>query len=173
MQNSFDQPTLNQLKKKLADRKIKVATIISLCEDLDANNDNLIHIEDLNDVFIKVLGKNVVSRREMKIISSALSTSSKPGVIEYKKLLDLMEESSELTERWYGDDEEEQQMEKGSVGEWLKKAACPAEVKNFQKFIACLEDYERSSGMKCVCKNDGFVLPLGPDLKVSVNFLMG
>ena len=75
--------------------------------------------------------------------------------------------------RWIDDDEldsEKWAYQSGTLGEWLKKAACPAEVINFKKFLARLEDYERSSGLNCKRTGDGFVVPLGPDLKASIQF---
>jgi len=60
----------------------------------------------------------------------------------------------------------------GSVGDWLIKSACPAEVKNFKKLIACLERFERESGMRLNMKpnGEGFDIPLGPDLACSMSF---
>jgi len=58
----------------------------------------------------------------------------------------------------------------GSVGEWLQKAACPAEIKNFKLFIACMERFERETGMRLEQQAGGFVVPLGPDLRVSMQF---
>ena len=61
----------------------------------------------------------------------------------------------------------------GSVGAWLKQSACPAEIKNFQSFVACLERFERDSGMKINLKEDGgFTVPMGPDLRASISFYM-
>ena len=57
-----------------------------------------------------------------------------------------------------------------SIGSWLEKSACPAEVKNFKKFIHALEKYERDSGMHIEDQPNGFTVPLGPDLKVSMTF---
>ena len=82
----------------------------------------------------------------------------------------------------------------GSVGEWLFKAACPSEIANFKRFIACLERFERESGMKIQLTPGGFTqtlvylliylliiiynignfkVPLGPDLQASIKFNMG
>jgi len=58
----------------------------------------------------------------------------------------------------------------GSVGEWLQTVSCPAEQRNFRKFIDCMEAYEASSGMKVIPNERGFVVPLGPDLRAQVNF---
>lgn len=115
-----------------------------------------------------------------KLISSG--RRDEPGLINYRKFLDLFSDSmsksreASTREQWDFEDDEDSTprwaTKKGSVGEWLKKAACPAEVENFRKFIACLEEFERSSGMKCVQKENGFVVPMGPDLKASISFYM-
>lgn len=61
----------------------------------------------------------------------------------------------------------------GSVGEWLKKSACPAEIKNFKLFVSCLEKFERDSGMKISLKEDGgFLVPLGPDMRANISFFL-
>ncbi len=59
---------------------------------------------------------------------------------------------------------------RGSIGSWLEKSACPIEIKNFKKFIHALEKYERDSGMHVEDEPNGFVVPLGPDLKVKMEF---
>ena len=40
-----------------------------------------------------------------------------------------------------------------------------------KKFIHALEKYERDSGMKVEQTGDGLIVPLGPDLKVSISYL--
>ena len=60
---------------------------------------------------------------------------------------------------------------RGSVGEWLANSACPAEIKNFKKLIAALENFERDSGVSILTARGGsLVVPLGPDLKATVSF---
>ena len=61
----------------------------------------------------------------------------------------------------------------GSIGEWLQTASCPAERKNFRKFIDAMERFERETGMKISNQHDGFTVPLGPDLRCQIKFFMG
>jgi hypothetical protein len=173
------------ISRKLRLKRVKVATIVAYCENVDRNGDYLVHINDLQSILNHALGSEAVTQREMQHLEKLIRPHgrSEPGLINYRKFLDLFSDSlsrsrheDQSTERWDYDDERAEDpkwaTKKGSVGEWLKKAACPAEVENFRRFIACLEEFERSSGMKCVQKENGFVVPLGPDLKASVSFYM-
>eukprot|EP01038_Epipyxis_sp_PR26KG_P007290 gene7290-9932_t len=178
--NTGSDTTLRRLERKMKERSVKLATIVSRCEDYDVNSDGMIHIDDLSEIFADLFGRDVITKREINIIAPLISKSK--SKIEYAKLLNLIDDpmnniSENLTEKWLDDEEDVRKnkwaTERGSVGEWLHRGACPSEIKNFKRFIACLESFERSSGMKCVQKEDGFVVPLGPDLKVSVNFFMG
>lgn len=172
------------ISQKLRRKRVKAATIVSYCENLDRNGDYCVHKNDLLEILNHNLGDDSISQREMFHLVEFLSPEeqAEKGLISYRKFLDVFSESlsystseKQHTERWHDRDDDEDPKwatRRGSVGEWLKKAACPAEVSNFRKFIACLEEYERCSGMKCIHKEDGFVVPLGPDLKASVSFYM-
>ena len=59
---------------------------------------------------------------------------------------------------------------RGSIGDWLHKRATEKDVKNFRSFVHALERYERDSGMRIEDTKQGFMVPIGPDLKVSVEF---
>lgn len=61
----------------------------------------------------------------------------------------------------------------GSIGHFLDEVACPAEVRNFQHFVYCMEKYEKLTGMECQPTRDGFIIPMGPDMKANVTFVMG
>lgn len=175
---------METIKRKLREKRVKVATIVAYCENVDRNGDYLIHRNDLQSVLNHALGSESVTQREMQHLERLISSGRRdePGLINYRKFLDLFSESlsksrdTSTREKWDFDDDEDSTphwaAKRGSVGEWLKKAACPAEVENFRKFIACLEEFERSSGMKCVPKENGFIVPMGPDLKASVSFFM-
>ena len=185
-EDTNDLAIVDIIKTKLRNKRVKVATIISYCENVDRNGDYLIHFQDLQSILNHALGSEAISAREMQHLVKLITPSrrSEPGIINYRKFLDLFSDSLSKSktehnvERWdYEDNEEERNdgkwaSKKGSVGEWLKNAACPAEVANFRKLIASLEEFERSSGMKCIKKENGFVVPLGPDLKASISFYM-
>jgi hypothetical protein len=174
------------ISHKLRSKRVKAATIVSFCENLDVNRDSLIHMSDMTGVLNHVLGKDSVSQREMLHLAKHLSPDSRAerGQINYFKFIDLFSDSFSSTldlggamargERWMDGEgaaaDEQWASQRGTVGEWLRHAACPAEVNNYKKFIACLEEFERSSGMKCIHKEGGFVVPLGPDLTASVSF---
>ena len=174
---------IDGLARKLRTNKVRAATIIAYCENIDRNGDYLIHATDLHNLINHSLGKELVSQREMVLLVKYMDPEERigKGLVSYRKFLDIFRDAlsassdNHHTERW--EDQEENRdtrwaTQRGSVGEWLKKAACPSEIENFRRFIACLEDFERSSGMKCVHKEDGFVVPLGPDLKASISFYM-
>lgn len=182
-QHSEGAAVVEGLTRKLRNHRVRAATIISYCENLDRNGDYLIHVADLLDILNHCMEKDTVSQREMTLLIRHMDPDDriKKGLVSYRKFLDIFRDALTApsdkysTERW--EDQKESRdtrwaTQRGSVGEWLKKAACPSEVENFRKFIACLEEFERSSGMKCIHKEDGFVVPLGPDLKASVSFYM-
>lgn len=167
---------------KLQRNNIKVASVIVKCEVRDKNRDGIIHQRDLKEILNSVLpASDAVIEREIAHIAFALNNyqpiSSKTG-IQYIRLFDVLDDSnlgeeSSPAEHWMDDEDIESEQwatEKGSLGEWLKKAACPSEIINFKKFMARLEDYERSSGINCVKTKDGFIVPMGPDLRASIQF---
>lgn len=176
--------TLQNLSKRLDRSRVKLSTIVAKCAELDTNKDDRIHISDLEEVLIHYLGIDGVSTREIACLEIALAKkgSKQKGVIEYKKLIDLLPRigvnSNPTTgpvpnENWFEPAEIVEQRNwnrRGSVGDWLDKNACPAESVNFRRLISCLEDFERKSGMRCLPTENGFIVPLGPDLRASVNF---
>ena len=117
--------------------------------------------------------------------------------VDYKSLLDVLEPHSAnrdhnalrdstnvlrgFDDRWGGTDaaggalgstqgRRANRNKNGSVGEWLQSVSCPAEQRNFRKFIDCMEAYESASGMRVIPNERGFIVPLGPDLRAQVNF---
>lgn len=166
---------------KIARNNIKIASLILRCEGRDKNNDGNIHIRDLKEILNSLLpAKDSLTEREIMFLNAAFveyGGSTKNG-IQYIKLFDVLDESKYGNEKypsehWFDEEEADSDRwatQKGTLGEWLQKAACPAEIVNFKKFLARLEDYERSSGINCKKTNDGFIVPLGPDLKASIHF---
>jgi len=58
-----------------------------------------------------------------------------------------------------------------SIGEWLRRrGSCSSETANFRTFVHALERYERDSGLRVENVPNGFMVPLGPDLKVHLEF---
>jgi hypothetical protein len=145
---------------------------------LDGNDDGLIDINDLEDLLNSLLGENRLSKREYRLLVSAVSSNDGKGSIKYHKLFEVLEPSTKQMEpeRWRGSVEvnrdERWATRPGSVGNWLQRAACPAEIQNFKRLIACLETFERDSGMKVTPSADGFMVPLGPDLRASIKFTL-
>lgn len=182
-------PSLRGLAHRIERSKVKIATLIKQCEDLDINRDGIVNISDLEDVLIDMLGAEGVSKRELLHLGRVLQAPGfQDGSIEYRKLHDALESSvadskpsasipsdrgKAAKEHWYDPSDivdRRAQLKKGSVGDWLQRASCPAEISNFKTFIQLLEDYERATGLKCVPTERGFSVPLGPDLKATVNF---
>ena len=164
------------IERKLRDYNVKVETIIEECRQYDLNNDSLIHPDDLVDVFKDIFPRNTFSRREFHHLVSSLG-GVKGQNVRYTQLKTLFEElhpPAQAREEWFEDDRrgefEEYERDHGSIGEWLSRKACPAEVENFKQFIACLELFERESGMKIESTDEGFDISLGPDLRAAVKF---
>jgi hypothetical protein len=184
------EPVARSLAKKLHDKRIKVTVVLQRLSELDGNHDGLVHISDLEEVLIDFLGIEGISRREMEQLARLLANDlyRDRGIVEYGKLADLLNfanvdgdrppirEQRERVEQWYDPAQfslgHQTNFERGSVGDWLRNAACPAEAKNFRRFIQCLEEYERISGLKCVPIDNGFTIPFGPDLKANLSFCM-
>lgn len=177
------------IRKKISLSGAKLATIVGKCELLDRNSDGVLHVDDLEDVIQETLKEQKLTTREMNHLLGSLSRDKRRGNVEYNKLFDVLEstklESSKknLEEKWYdrGENGSEQihavhssadLKSPGTVGDFLQRAACPSEIKNFKRFISCLEKFERDSGMKIKQTEEGFIVPLGPDLRVGITFFM-
>lgn len=85
--------------------------------------------------------------------------------------------SEDEEEHWFDPVDEKRknrsEYEAGSIGHFLDEVACPAEVRNFQHLMYCMEKYERLTGLQCQNTRDGFIIPVGPDMKAKVSFVMG
>mmetsp|Transcript_746 Transcript_746/g.1239 ORF Transcript_746/g.1239 Transcript_746/m.1239 type:complete len:205 (+) Transcript_746:90-704(+) len=171
---------IESINKKLRDNNVKIESIIEECEDMDLNHDGVIHPDDLIDAFRNLLPRDTITRREFHHLIAKL-TVSKGQSVRYRELADMFgttrrrEKNNEDTEKWHDDIPEIDEFAdfdgmKGSIGEWLHRRACPAEVETFKKFIACLELFERESGMRIDPKSNGFDVPLGPDLRATIKF---
>lgn len=173
-------PVIAEIRRKLKSKGVKVATIIERCRQLDRNNDDIVHVDDLEDVIQQCLGEHKLTTREIHRLFSSLSFDKKRGNVEYLKLSSILEpmktpSKASAEEKWHDspdDEPDSRDIKSGSVGEFLQRGACPAEIKNFKRLIAALERFERDSGMKLAPTDDGFVVPLGPDLRASIKFFM-
>ena len=171
------------IRRKLRDSRIKVASIVEKCHGKDKNRDGIIAFDDLDDAFQEITGatEHRVSRRELLKLAHVMMDGRFDGTtVMYERMIDVLEPTKrrdDRGERWMdhdvGDDSDTKwAIKSGSVGEWLKEAACPAEIKNFKTFVACLERFERDTGMKIVPTNTGFEVPLGPNLRSGITFYM-
>lgn len=178
-------PTIRSIAKKLKAKSLKIATIVNRCELLDRNGDGIIHIGDLESVLVEYLTVDGISRREFANLGRLLAAKSADGSILYHKLYKLFDFDDDVLEGrkpltaaeddiWYDPEDVTayKDAKAGSIGEWLNYSACPAEVRNFKRFIQCLEEFERVSGMKCISGDKGIEVPLGPDLRAKINFIM-
>lgn len=181
--------SLRPLAERIERSKVKLPTLVAKLEQADVNRDGIVHITDLEDLLIDTLGPDAVSQREMQHLGRLLQVPGYgDGSIHYERLHDVLELPAQVSkssgkgsrredakEHWYDPSEvagRRAALKRGSVGEWLQNASCPAEVTNFQRFIKLLEDFERESGMKCTPTDTGFVVPLGPDLRASITFTL-
>mgnify|MGYP003385721938 CR=1 FL=1 len=163
---------------KLREHRIKIETILTQCEALDSNRDGVIHADDLIDVINDLLPRKTISRREYHYFIAALCQGQGSNhSVKYMKLETFYEDimrkhnHQEVQERWYEDPyEQEFSGPRGSIGDFLNKAACPSEIQNYKTLMACLEKYERETGLRISTNDDGFRIPLGPDLKAAITF---
>lgn len=173
--------TSSSIKQKLRQGSVKVAKVITLCEEIDRSGDGLIRKDDLEEILRSLLADHMLSRRELQFLFSLMNNDSKSGKVSYMDLYDIIEPKKKKTddekiERWFDEPEyiRNDRLASGSVGEFLVNQACPSEIRNFKLLISCLEKYERESGMKIAIKkhDEGFSVPLGPDLRASLVFHM-
>ena len=169
-------PILTSIRKKMRDEGVKVAALVSKCERVDRNKDTFIHIDDLEEIIQDSLKSSKLTTREMNFLLGQLTHDRRRGNIEYKYLFDVLEGNKVKTEsereRWYDPERVTEVPKPGTIGEYLERAACPAEIQNFKRFIAAMETYERGSGMSVAASENGFLVPLGPDLKITVQFIL-
>jgi hypothetical protein len=186
---------IRSIRGKLSDSRVRVDTIVRECERLDKNADGRIHADDLEDVIHDLLGPSTLNRREINMLTRSVEVQSRNGrSVEYRGLSDVLEATTtsnggrpamrdSTNDRRGGDRWDEDTAaatggggsgrsvrKTGSVGEWLHGVSCPAEQRNFRKFIDAMEAYERSSGMRVTPNEKGFLVPIGPDLSAQVNF---
>lgn len=165
---------LRSIKRKFGHAGLKVSGVVAKCQKLDRNADHSIHMDDLEEIIQRCLGEYKLTRRELNHLFALVTSDRRSGNVEYLRLHEVLEgkpkDDDEDQEHWFMDSSERSTFKRGSVGEYLETTSCPAEVANFRKFIAALETFERSSGMKVKPTEDGFMVPLGPDITVNIQF---
>ena len=166
----------NRIMHKFRLAKVNSFAIVEKCEKIDKTKDRMIHIDDLEDIIQGLLGSNRLTMREIMFLLSSITHNKRKGLVIYDHMHNFFETEPPChepnREKWRNDIENEDVLPKGSIGEFLQHAACPIEIKNFKKFIAMIEKYEKSTGVSVDATKDGFVVPLGPDLRVSIEFFM-
>ena len=183
-ENLDQEAALESIKRKIRASGIKVDTIINQCEEIDRNNDGLIHPDDLLDILRNLLTLHSLSRREKRYLRLYLSDKKHSVSLDYKRLATLLENENnhlgqKFREKWLDDDiafrsneNTKWAIQPNSVGEWLQTAAFPIEQTNYARFMNCLEKFERESGMRIVSHPDGMLVPLGPNLRASVQIYL-
>jgi hypothetical protein len=183
-QNSND--LLASIRAKFSEHRVRAGDVIHECREIDHNEDFIVHSHNLYGIIEKLFPRNTFTKVELAALSSALEPHGMKGFVEYSKLKDVLagsrdkgsERCFEGEEKWM-DDESVGPKEgtnkagfgRGSLGDWLMHAGCPAERANFQDLISCLEMYERYSGMRISQSPDGeFLIPVGPGLKATLRF---
>jgi hypothetical protein len=79
------------IRRKLRDSRTKIATVIQKCDEKDRNNDGLIHVDDLEDIFNEVMGTEYrITRRELKKFVNTFMFE-KNNKVEYAKISDILE----------------------------------------------------------------------------------
>lgn len=169
---------------------MRTEALVMECERVDKNGDGLVHADDLEDIIHDLLGPSTLNRREINMLTKSLEVPGRGHSrgVDYKMLTDLLEggdhgrglrdtTNTHMEERWndgtgaHGATASARGARRtGSIGEWLHSVSCPAEQRNFRKFIEAMEMYERASGMQAQPNGKGFVVPLGPDLRAQVTF---
>jgi hypothetical protein len=190
MHSSSGPDVVASIRRKLLNARVKVAAIVEKCHVKDRNRDGVVAFDDLDDAFQELTGATEfrVSRRELLKLAHVVMDGRFDGTtIQYERLVDVLDPSRRRDargERWLdedgagsggfgGDADTRWATRPGSVGEWLKNAACPAEIKNFKTLVGCLERFERETGMKVAMQeNGGFEVPLGPNLRAGISFFM-
>ena len=182
--------SIRQLLLNLQDKRVKPSVLLARLAAMDYNKDGRLHVNDLEEVLVEYLGPENISRRQIVQLARCLlpRNATDVSIIDYTKLGTLLQAGKQEMDkqREYIQQQEEAELwndrdyipnlradhKRGSLGDWLQNAACPAEIKNFRRFIQVLEEYERISGMKCVPQENGFTVPLGPELKANISFFM-
>lgn len=198
--NKFQIDSINSIKEKLQNNSIKIETIIEECVKLDIKEDNTIHPDDLIDIIKSLLPSNTITRREFHYLilsldgikghninynklyelfpskrknnKENLSSNNNNNNEEdgnYNNQQEIWYDGDE-NGKYYHDDFADFDGRKGSIGEWLYRCACPAEIENYKTLIACLERFERESGLRISAQPNGFDIPLGPDLRAKIKF---
>ena len=182
--DKFRIEAIQSIQLKLNNNSIKIETIIEECSKYDTKEENLIHPDDLIDIMKSLFPPNTITRREFHYLILSLNGIQGHN-INYKKLLELFPnkrktnkdegDEDEKVENWYEGDHNLDEFadfneKKGSIGEWLHRCACPAEIENYKTLIACLERFERESGLRIIAQDNGFDVPLGPDLRAKIKF---
>jgi hypothetical protein len=79
------------IRRKLRDSKTKIATVIQKCDEKDRNNDGLIHVDDLEDIFNEIMGTEYrITRRELKKFVNTFMFED-DSKVEYSKISDILE----------------------------------------------------------------------------------
>jgi hypothetical protein len=184
---------LKSIRDKLIQNKVKIETVIERCRLFDENGDNVIHADDLIDALFDLVPRHTFNKRELQHLVIATTHGARKGHVAYLKLPEVLNNTEknnnnsnrvrtsrrdrdDLEERWLDDQElvpeERWATQRGSVGEWLLTAGCASERSNFKDLVSCLEVFERESGMRIEQTEQGFIIPLGPNLRATLNFSM-
>jgi hypothetical protein len=178
--NSIQNSHLSRFVEKLRRRKINLRTLVQRCEAIDKNNDDWIHISDLEEILIDYLGCDNISRREIELLME-ISSSTGNGNINYREVFSTVNKMfnrsycavEDEVNRWYEPLELKHQSKgnkTGSLGSWLDSESCPLERHNLHRFMGCIEEFERMSGIRAVNTGDGLIVALGPNLKAKIYF---
>jgi Ca2+-binding EF-hand superfamily protein len=168
--------TFSRIASKFKQSGVKIEKIIRKCELVDVHKDGIIHVDDLEDIIQTGLRDNRLSIREMVHLLSLLTQDKRRGTVVYSKLEEIFETMLQSNDKdleyWKDSDNDDNWASKGTMAEFLDQIGCPAEVKNLKKLILMVESFEKDIGMNASLTDEGFTLPLGPNLRVGMKFFV-
>ena len=158
-----------------------MSTLLRKCEKMDRDRNRTIHEDDFEEIVQSLLGDNKLSISEMIYLQTKMTKGNQQqGTLHYDELKEIFNRDTSSTQ-YYNSKRDidrnsgnlsDELLPSGSIGEFLEADACPVEIANFQKFIHLIEKYEKATGLKAKPSSSGFVIPLGPELRVSVQFYL-
>ena len=158
---------MQRILSKFKSNDVTLHILLRKCEKMDKEKDRTIHEDDFEEMVQSLLGDNKLTISEMIYLETKLikESSQQRTILHYDKLKELFNNCG-------SDKLEEESLPSGSIGEFLQTDACPAEIANFQKFIHLIEKYEKATGLKAKPSSNGFIIPMGPELRVSMEFYL-
>lgn len=142
------------IHKVFKDCGVKIESMIDRCEEVDRNNDGIIHLSDFIRVLDRLLGVHAFNRQQMRYLTNFVMCDEHSQNVEYNKLYDLFvtnetrkdfeRPSNNRPEVWFADQNQNPYQGRGpnrtkknclrsetpgSLGEYMEDYACPSEIR--------------------------------------------